>query len=332
VTTIEDKPVPKRKLATPTPASNANQEALFREARRRQRRRWAIRTLVTAAVLGGAAAVVLLLINSAPGTPRPATGQPRRVSPRAGSGVSLTVAGSLAVAPDGSLYVADTSTDRVLVRLGDGRFRVIAGDGRPGFSGDGGPAVKAELADVSDLAFAPDGELYIATGSQILALTAGHRLDVVHNTITSGPLRGQPLNSLGPIAIDRHGDIDVGGLTQGWSVWQVKPDGAAHRVAFARGSGGTAAVVQRSPDGTIYAEAEGALVRVETRRLVTVRRFTRSIFGEHFPVTFFAFGPDGSVYADDETPNEGVDKHQQLVRLSGSHLRVLWQQRNPFPR
>ena len=80
---------------------------------------------------------------------------------------TLRVAGPLAVAPDGALYVADVAADRVLVRLPDGRFRVVAGDGRAGFSGDGGPAVRAELAAVSDLAFAPDGTLYIADGGRV---------------------------------------------------------------------------------------------------------------------------------------------------------------------
>jgi hypothetical protein len=86
----------------------------------------------------------------------------------------LHVAGPLAVAPDGALYVTDgvgdgfePGGDRVLVRLPDGRFRVIAGDGKVGFSGDGGPAVEAELSSVSDLVFAPDGMLYIADGGRV---------------------------------------------------------------------------------------------------------------------------------------------------------------------
>src|ERR1700726_2253782 len=76
--------------------------------------------------------------------------------------VPLEVAGKLAVGPNGALYVADVGGDRILARLPDGRFRVVAGNGRVGFSGDGGAAVDAELSGVSDLAFSPAGALYIA--------------------------------------------------------------------------------------------------------------------------------------------------------------------------
>ena len=56
---------------------------------------------------------------------------------------------------------------RVVVRLPDGRFRVVVGTGRMGFSGDGGPAVDAELTRVTDLATRADGSLYIADGGRV---------------------------------------------------------------------------------------------------------------------------------------------------------------------
>jgi hypothetical protein len=87
---------------------------------------------------------------------------------------TLHTAGPLAVARDGALYVTDgvgegvePGGDRVLVRLPDGRFRVVAGSGRVGFSGDGGPSVRAELSSVSDLAFAADGTLYVADAGRV---------------------------------------------------------------------------------------------------------------------------------------------------------------------
>lgn len=60
-----------------------------------------------------------------------------------GAVVPLRIAGPLAVAPDGALYVADVATHRVLAQLPDGRFRVIAGTGTAGFSGDGRLARRA---------------------------------------------------------------------------------------------------------------------------------------------------------------------------------------------
>ncbi len=46
----------------------------------------------------------------------------------------------------------------------------MAGDGRSGFAGDGGLATRAELSDISDIAFAPDGDLYISDGTRVRAV------------------------------------------------------------------------------------------------------------------------------------------------------------------
>lgn len=80
------------------------------------------------------------------------------------------VAGPLAVAPGGALYVADVAGHCVDVRSPDGRFRAVAGNGKSGYSGDGGPAVRAELSTITDLAVAPDGSPYIADGGRVRAV------------------------------------------------------------------------------------------------------------------------------------------------------------------
>ncbi|WP_337288533.1 RHS repeat-associated core domain-containing protein [Candidatus Methylomirabilis sp.] len=68
----------------------------------------------------------------------------------------------LAVAPDGSLYIADTYNYRIR-RVGpDGTITTVAGTGDCSFSGDGGPATLASLCGPYGLAVAPDGSLYIA--------------------------------------------------------------------------------------------------------------------------------------------------------------------------
>jgi DNA-binding beta-propeller fold protein YncE len=67
----------------------------------------------------------------------------------------------LAIGPSGNLFIADDGRDQVLERLPNGKFVVAAGDGKRGFSGDGGPAVGAELNYPGAIAFGPDGDLYI---------------------------------------------------------------------------------------------------------------------------------------------------------------------------
>ena len=61
------------------------------------------------------------------------------------TGVTLQHPYGLTVAPNGTLYIVDAGRDQVLRRLPNGRFKVVAGNGRAGGLGDGGPATKAEL-------------------------------------------------------------------------------------------------------------------------------------------------------------------------------------------
>ena len=77
---------------------------------------------------------------------------------------------SVAVAQDGSLYIADLGNNRVRkVALSDsasgaasGAISTIAGDGTRAFTGDGGPAATAELNQPTAIAIDPAGNLYIA--------------------------------------------------------------------------------------------------------------------------------------------------------------------------
>ena len=63
---------------------------------------------------------------------------------------------------DGGLYIADTENHAVRrVDLEGGDITTIAGTGKPGFSGDGGPATKAKLREPYGLAFDAKGDLYV---------------------------------------------------------------------------------------------------------------------------------------------------------------------------
>jgi RHS repeat-associated protein len=67
----------------------------------------------------------------------------------------------VAVGPDGSLYIADTSSS--IRRVGpDGIITTVAGNGVDGFSGDGGPATVAQLTYPYGVAVGPDGSLFIS--------------------------------------------------------------------------------------------------------------------------------------------------------------------------
>lgn len=79
----------------------------------------------------------------------------------------------LARAPGGGLYISQRTQHRVVHLASDGSSRVVAGDGRRGFLGDGGPATAASLDEPTGLAVLPDGSLLIAdTGNSVVRRVA----------------------------------------------------------------------------------------------------------------------------------------------------------------
>jgi sugar lactone lactonase YvrE len=76
--------------------------------------------------------------------------------------IKLIYPNGLALDDRGDLYISDIGAHSILKLDREGRLRVVAGHGEGGFSGDGGPAIKARLFAPHDLAFDADGNLLIA--------------------------------------------------------------------------------------------------------------------------------------------------------------------------
>ena len=76
-----------------------------------------------------------------------------------------TGVGSIALDRYNNLYIADTGNARVRkVTASTGIITTVAGNGVNAYSGDGGPATSASLADVFQISVGPDGSLYITSG------------------------------------------------------------------------------------------------------------------------------------------------------------------------
>jgi sugar lactone lactonase YvrE len=75
---------------------------------------------------------------------------------------SLFNPSGVAVDAAGNLYIADTTNSRVRKVSTSGTITTVAGNGTPGFSGDGGPATNASLVYPSGVAVDAAGNLYIA--------------------------------------------------------------------------------------------------------------------------------------------------------------------------
>jgi uncharacterized protein (TIGR03437 family) len=67
----------------------------------------------------------------------------------------------------GNLYIADTDNQRIRAVEPGGRIRTIAGNGEPGFSGDSGPALAAQLRNPVDVAVDGSGNVYVADNVNI---------------------------------------------------------------------------------------------------------------------------------------------------------------------
>jgi sugar lactone lactonase YvrE len=151
--------------------------------------------------------------------------------------------GPLAVGPTGSLYMADGALNEVLERLPTGAFAVVAGSGRPGYSGDGGPATLAALDQPQGMAVAADGTLYIADSGNDRV-----RSVLPDGTITTVAGDGQP--------------VGVGGSPLSGAAATETAIGPVPAVAI--GPGGTLyiaaanSVLRLAADGTLETVADAA--------------------------------------------------------------------------
>ena len=106
-------------------------------------------------------------------------GSPLEAMFRFPSGSNPPPGGALAFDRDGRLYVSDTLNHAIRrIDFEENRIDTIAGTGEPGFSGDGGDAVDAQLNNPRDLELSPDGNLlYVADEKnqriRVLDLEAG---------------------------------------------------------------------------------------------------------------------------------------------------------------
>lgn len=160
---------------------------------------------------------------------------------------------SLAVAPNGDVYLADTFNHSI--RKYDpktGQVTTFAGtSGKKGFSGDGGPAAQALFSGTFCISFDPSGKhLYVTD----LGNARIRKIDLATGIITTvagngtkgrpqegGLAREQPLVDPRAHAIDAQGNLYI--LERGGhALRRVSPDGKIHTVVGSEGKKGDAGV------------------------------------------------------------------------------------------
>lgn len=145
-------------------------DALIKEARRLRRRRWFIGSTLTVLLLGAMVGGYLIFFGPPARSPQAARG--RGDAPRAAAAERVSAPTrspdliqptTLATLPNGHLLILDNSRDQILELRPDGKLTVFAGNGRLGFTGDGGPARDAELDfgyfSSAGMSVAPDGSV-----------------------------------------------------------------------------------------------------------------------------------------------------------------------------
>jgi YD repeat-containing protein len=109
------------------------------------------------------------------------------------SAAQLKNPADIALAADGSLFIADLGNARVR-RVGpDSIITTVAGTGDTISSGDEGPATSAAVARPTALATAPDGSLYVADGRTIRQLTTDGRIATIAGGDTTAGCAGDSL-------------------------------------------------------------------------------------------------------------------------------------------
>jgi sugar lactone lactonase YvrE len=163
----------------------------------------------------------------------------------AATDASLNMPHEIQFDSDGHLYIAER--DNHVIRKVDARSGLIstlAGTGRPGFAGDGGPASKAELRQPHSLAVDPSRRFLLICdignhrirrvefGTGLIETFAG--TGARQPTPDGAPLKGTPLNGPRTMAFDSAGDLYFA-LREGNAIYRV--DGKASTLRHVAGTG-----------------------------------------------------------------------------------------------
>ncbi len=193
----------------------------------------------------------------------------------------LNSPGDVAIDSAGNIFIADEGNNRIRavaantgtqygIDMTAGNIYTVAGIGTRGYSGDGGPAVSAELGQIEALAIDSTGNIYI--------------VDVINNCLRKIDINGiistvTSINSARGLAIDGSGNIYMGGAPNTGICMLAAETGMKHGISMTAGNvytvagngtggysgdGGPATSAKIYGDGIIAVDCSGNLYISDT--------------------------------------------------------------------
>jgi len=245
---------------------------------------------------------------------------------------TLNYPGGIAVAADGSLYVADFYNHRIRRVHPNGIITTVAGSGTIGYDGDGGSATQAMLSYPYNIAVAADGSLYIndlgnarirrVAPNGIISTIAGN--GAIGYSGDGGSATQAALNYPYGIAVATDGSLYINELLK-TRIRRLGPDGiittvAGNGISGFSGDGGPATQaslngpntgIAVAADGSLYISdsANNRIRQVGTGGIITTvaGNGIRGFSGDGGPATQaslnyptgIAVGADSSIYISD---------------------------------
>jgi len=216
---------------------------------------------------------------------------------------SLNYPQGVAIDFAGNLYIADTNNQRVRKVTPDGFISTYAGTGQRGFSGDAGPATRAQLSSPARLAVDSSGALYIAdmenmrvrkvTPDGTISTFAGN--GQASTSGDGGPAVNASIYRPAGIGLDAAGNAYISENTGG-RIRKVTPQGVITTLASLPYPGG----VDVDASGNVYVavDTRNQVSRIDPGGAVTVAAGGGTVFGDDGPATMATLGKPNDVAID----------------------------------
>ncbi len=182
----------------------------------------------------------------------------------------LNIPSGVALDPSGNLYISDSGIHVIReVRIADGSISTVAGNGKPAFKGDGGPAAGAQLWAPWGVATDPAGDVFIADyyNYRVRKIGTDGNISTLAGNGTNGylgdggPAAASQLSQPRAVAVDSSGNLYIAD-TFGNTVRKVTPAGTITTFAGTglrgySGDGGLATAAQLNRPRGVAVDSTG---------------------------------------------------------------------------